>query len=116
MRYTAERVALPGIHVGPIRTPTTAETNEPADPPSRKELKRPGAPRIDRRRRSARGLAAGRAVYAVGSDTEAARLAGMRPRRVVLVAFVAANGMNASAIGRDRDRTIGLYVISLAGA
>ncbi len=33
-----------------------------------------------------------------------------------LVAFVAANGMNASAIGRDRDRTIGLYVISLAGA
>lgn len=33
-------------------------------------------------------LAAGRAVYAVGSDAEAARLAGIRPRRVVLWVFV----------------------------
>jgi ribose/xylose/arabinose/galactoside ABC-type transport system permease subunit len=35
-----------------------------------------------------RYLAAGRAVYAVGSDVEAARLAGIRPRRVVLTIFV----------------------------
>lgn len=34
-------------------------------------------------------LAAGRAVYATGSDPEAARLAGLRPRRVVFAAFVA---------------------------
>ncbi|MFI5454128.1 MAG: ABC transporter permease [Isosphaerales bacterium] len=33
-------------------------------------------------------LAAGRAVYATGSDAEAARLAGIRPRRVVFVVFV----------------------------
>lgn len=33
-------------------------------------------------------LAAGRAVYAVGSDEEAARLAGIRPRRVVFGVFV----------------------------
>lgn len=35
-----------------------------------------------------RWLAAGRAVYAVGSDQEAARLAGIRPRRVVFFVFV----------------------------
>lgn len=35
-----------------------------------------------------RNLAAGRAVYAVGSDSEAARLAGMNPQRVVLSVFV----------------------------
>lgn len=34
-----------------------------------------------------RWLAAGRAVYAVGSDQEAARLAGVRPRRVVFSVF-----------------------------
>ena len=34
-------------------------------------------------------LAAGRAVYATGSDPEAARLAGIRPRRVVFGVFVA---------------------------
>jgi rhamnose transport system permease protein len=33
-------------------------------------------------------LAAGRVVYAVGSDQEAARLAGIRPKRVVFVVFV----------------------------
>ena len=33
-------------------------------------------------------LAAGRAVYATGSEPEAARLAGLRPRRVVFAAFV----------------------------
>ncbi len=35
-----------------------------------------------------RYLAAGRMVYAVGSDAEAARLAGIRPKRVVFGAFV----------------------------
>jgi rhamnose transport system permease protein len=35
-----------------------------------------------------RHLAAGRAVYATGSDPEAARLAGIRPRRVVFGVFV----------------------------
>jgi rhamnose transport system permease protein len=35
-----------------------------------------------------RGLAAGRAVYATGSDPEAARLAGIRPRRVVFNTFM----------------------------
>jgi rhamnose transport system permease protein len=34
-----------------------------------------------------RNLAAGRAVYATGSDEEAARLAGIRPRRVVFSVF-----------------------------
>jgi rhamnose transport system permease protein len=37
---------------------------------------------------SMRFLAAGRAVYATGSDEEAARLAGIRPRRVVFGVFV----------------------------
>lgn len=35
-----------------------------------------------------RHLAAGRAVYATGSDPEAARLAGIRPRRVVFLVFL----------------------------
>jgi len=35
-----------------------------------------------------RNLGAGRAVYATGSDPEAARLAGIRPRRVVFAVFV----------------------------
>jgi rhamnose transport system permease protein len=35
-----------------------------------------------------KNLAAGRAVYATGSDLEAARLAGIRPRRVVFGVFV----------------------------
>lgn len=35
-----------------------------------------------------RWLAAGRAVYAVGSDREAARLAGLKPRRVTFAVFV----------------------------
>jgi rhamnose transport system permease protein len=37
---------------------------------------------------SLRYVAAGRAVYAVGSDLEAARLAGIRPRRIVFAVFV----------------------------
>ena len=40
-----------------------------------------------------RGLAAGRAVYATGSEPEAARLAGIRPRRVVFATFVAMGGL-----------------------
>ena len=36
-----------------------------------------------------RGLSAGRAVYATGSDPEAARLAGIRPKRVVFAVFAA---------------------------
>jgi rhamnose transport system permease protein len=35
-----------------------------------------------------RNLSAGRSVYAVGSDAEAARLAGMNPRRIVFTTFV----------------------------
>jgi rhamnose transport system permease protein len=40
-----------------------------------------------------RYLAIGRAVYATGSDPEAARLAGIRPRRVVFSAFLAMGGL-----------------------
>lgn len=40
-----------------------------------------------------RHLAAGRAVYATGSDPEAARLAGVRPRRVVFSVFVLMGGL-----------------------
>jgi rhamnose transport system permease protein len=40
-----------------------------------------------------RNLAAGRAVYATGSDLEAARLAGMQPRRVVFGVFVTMGGL-----------------------
>jgi len=42
---------------------------------------------------SLRGLAAGRAVYATGSEPEAARLVGIRPRRVVFATFVAMGGL-----------------------
>jgi rhamnose transport system permease protein len=35
-----------------------------------------------------RNLAAGRSIYAVGSDAEAARLAGIKPQRVVFTTFV----------------------------
>lgn len=44
-----------------------------------------------------RWLAAGRAVYAVGSDQEAARLAGIRPRRVVCAVFILMGGLAALA-------------------
>jgi rhamnose transport system permease protein len=46
---------------------------------------------------SLRFLAAGRAVYATGSDPEAARLAGSRPRRVVFAAFVLMGALAALA-------------------
>jgi rhamnose transport system permease protein len=39
-------------------------------------------------------LAAGRAVYATGSDQEAARLAGIRPRRVVFGVFVSMGALS----------------------
>ncbi len=44
-----------------------------------------------------RSLPAGRAVYAVGSDAEAARLAGIRPRRVVFSVFVLMGALTAFA-------------------
>ena len=44
-----------------------------------------------------RWLAAGRMVYAVGSDHEAARLAGIRPRRVVFAVFVLMGALTALA-------------------
>jgi len=44
-----------------------------------------------------RHIAAGRAVYATGSDAEAARLAGMRPRRVVFGVFVAMGALTGLA-------------------
>jgi rhamnose transport system permease protein len=44
-----------------------------------------------------RGLAAGRAIYATGSDPEAARLVGIRPRRVVFAVFVAMGALAALA-------------------
>jgi len=44
-----------------------------------------------------RHVAAGRAVYAVGSDAEAARLLGLRPRRVVLGVFVTLGVLTALA-------------------
>jgi rhamnose transport system permease protein len=42
-------------------------------------------------------LAAGRAVYATGSDAEAARLAGVRPRRVVFGVFVLTGALTGLA-------------------
>jgi rhamnose transport system permease protein len=44
-----------------------------------------------------RYLAGGRAVYAVGSDAEAARLAGIRPRLVVFFVFVLMGALTALA-------------------
>jgi rhamnose transport system permease protein len=44
-----------------------------------------------------RRLNAGRGVYATGSDPEAARLAGIRPRRVIFGSFVCMGGLTAFA-------------------
>lgn len=44
-----------------------------------------------------RQVAAGRAVYAVGSDQEAARLAGVRPKRIVFNVFVLMGALTAVA-------------------
>ena len=63
----------------------------------------------DRARRSSslfawglRNLAAGRAVYATGSDPEAARLAGIRPRRVVFGVFVVDGGARRAGGAAER--------------
>jgi rhamnose transport system permease protein len=42
-------------------------------------------------------LAGGRAIYATGSDAEAARLAGIRPRRITFGVFVASGALAALA-------------------
>jgi rhamnose transport system permease protein len=44
-----------------------------------------------------RAVAAGRAVYATGSEPEAARLVGIRPRRVVFGVFVAMGALTGLA-------------------
>jgi rhamnose transport system permease protein len=44
-----------------------------------------------------RNLSAGRAVYATGSDPEAARLAGIRPRRVIFHTFVTMGALSGLA-------------------
>lgn len=44
-----------------------------------------------------RGLAWGRFIYAVGTDEEAARLAGLRPRSVTFATFVAIGGLTGLA-------------------
>lgn len=44
-----------------------------------------------------RHLAAGREIYATGSDPEAARLAGIRPRRVTFAVFVAMGALSGLA-------------------
>jgi rhamnose transport system permease protein len=51
-----------------------------------------------------RHLAAGRAVYATGSDPEAARLAGIRPRRVVFNVFVVMGALSGLAALLDAVR------------
>jgi rhamnose transport system permease protein len=51
-----------------------------------------------------RNLGAARAVYAVGSDAEAARLAGIEPRRVVLGVFVLAGALTGLAAVLDAVR------------
>ena len=51
-----------------------------------------------------RHLAAGRAVYAVGSDAEAARLAGIRPKRVVFSVFLLAGALAGLAASLDASR------------
>lgn len=44
-----------------------------------------------------RAVAAGRQLYAVGSDAEAARLAGLRPRRLTFAVFVLLGGLTGLA-------------------
>lgn len=62
---------------------------------------------------SLRSLPPGRAVYAVGSDAEAARLAGIRPRRVVFGVFVlmgllaAAGALLTTIQFRNADPNVG---------
>lgn len=51
-----------------------------------------------------RNLSGGRALYATGSDPEAARLAGIRPRRVVFTSFVALGALTSLAALLDTAR------------
>jgi rhamnose transport system permease protein len=51
-----------------------------------------------------KNLAAGRAVYAVGSDAEAARLAGVEPRRVVMGVFALMGALTGVAATLDSIR------------
>ena len=54
-------------------------------------------------------LAAGRTVYAVGSDQEAARLAGIRPGRVILFVFVLMGALTGVAALLNAERFIEIY-------
>jgi rhamnose transport system permease protein len=56
-----------------------------------------------------RWLAAGRAVYAVGSDQEAARLAGVRPRRVVFTIFTLMGLLTAVAALLNTVKLVEVY-------
>ncbi len=51
-----------------------------------------------------RNLSAGRAVYAVGSDSEAARLAGIERQRVVFAVFVLMGAMVGLAAALNAAR------------
>jgi rhamnose transport system permease protein len=72
----------------------------------------------------ARFVAAGRAVYAVGSDPEAARLAGLRPRAVTFGVFVVMgaltglaavlNGMRFASIDTNAGQGLELQAIAAA--
>jgi rhamnose transport system permease protein len=56
-----------------------------------------------------RWLSAGRAVYAVGSDQEAARLAGIRPRRVIFFVFVLMGALMGVAALLNETQFIVIY-------
>jgi rhamnose transport system permease protein len=56
-----------------------------------------------------RNLAAGRAVYATGSDPEAAWLVGVRPRRVVFAVFVFMGGLSGLAALLNAVRFADVY-------
>jgi rhamnose transport system permease protein len=58
---------------------------------------------------SMRWLRAGRAVYAVGSDQEAARLAGVKPKRVVFTVFVMMGVLTAAAALLNAMQFITIY-------
>jgi rhamnose transport system permease protein len=50
------------------------------------------------------GIAAGRALYATGSDAESARLAGLRPRAVIAAAFVVTGALTGLAAALNAVR------------
>lgn len=55
-----------------------------------------------------KSLAAGRAVYAVGADAEAARLVGIRPRRVVFSTFVVLGALTGLAAWLSSARFVSI--------